>query len=176
MSDNLKSYQDNHIENEDEEIYERSNGKGKELVDFGKKREPLIHNHEVLNTMQSSVKTLLSSLGEDPDREGLLKTPLRMSKALLFFTQGYEQSVDEVIGEAIFNENHHEVSFYIKFYIYKHTQLYRSINTNYFFIFYFYKKNRWLLSEILIYFHYVNIIWCHSMVNAILVIFQIKKF
>ncbi|KAK5578875.1 hypothetical protein RB653_008550 [Dictyostelium firmibasis] len=109
MSENLKVYQDNHIENEDEEIYERSNGKGKELVDFGKKREPLIHNHEVLNTMQSSVKTLLSSLGEDPDREGLLKTPLRMSKALLFFTQGYEQSVDEVIGEAIFNENHHEM-------------------------------------------------------------------
>eukprot|EP01132_Coremiostelium_polycephalum_P000674 gene674-834_t len=59
--------------------------------------------------MQDNVKSLLECLGEDPEREGLQKTPLRMAKALLFFTQGYEQTVDEIIGGAIFNENHHEM-------------------------------------------------------------------
>ncbi|EGC30099.1 GTP cyclohydrolase I [Dictyostelium purpureum] len=107
MDKNLQVYQENHIDNDDEEIYE--NRKGKAIIDTTKKREPLMQNQLVLENMQGSVKNLLECLGEDTSREGLLKTPLRMSKALLFFTHGYEQSVDEVVGEAIFNENHHEM-------------------------------------------------------------------
>lgn len=40
-----------------------------------------------------AVKTILSCLGEDPEREGLLKTPDRYASALMFFTRGYEQSI-----------------------------------------------------------------------------------
>jgi GTP cyclohydrolase I len=40
-----------------------------------------------------AVKTILSCLGEDPEREGLLKTPSRYASALMFFTRGYEQSI-----------------------------------------------------------------------------------
>jgi GTP cyclohydrolase I len=47
-----------------------------------------------LNTMSGAVKTLLECMGEDPAREGLLKTPERYAKAMMFFTRGYEESVD----------------------------------------------------------------------------------
>ena len=40
-------------------------------------------------------------MGEDIDREGLEKTPIRAAKALQFFTSGYRQTVDSVIGEGI---------------------------------------------------------------------------
>ena len=50
-------------------------------------------------------KLLLKEIGEDPDREGLIKTPSRVSKAWSFFSRGYNQNVDEIINGAIFNEN-----------------------------------------------------------------------
>ena len=50
-------------------------------------------------------KLLLKEIGEDPDREGLIKTPSRVSKAWSFFSRGYNQNVDEIINDAIFNEN-----------------------------------------------------------------------
>ena len=48
---------------------------------------------------------LLSEIGEDPSREGLLKTPMRSAKAWDFFTQGYDAKIDEVINDAIFDED-----------------------------------------------------------------------
>jgi GTP cyclohydrolase I len=45
-------------------------------------------------------------IGEDPEREGLVRTPDRVSGALRFLTQGYEQTVEDVIGSAIFDEVH----------------------------------------------------------------------
>ena len=50
-------------------------------------------------------KLLLKEIGEDPNREGLIKTPSRVSKAWSFFSRGYKQDVDELINDAIFNEN-----------------------------------------------------------------------
>ena len=50
-------------------------------------------------------KLLLKEIGEDPNREGLIKTPSRVSKAWSFFSGGYNQDVDEIINDAIFNEN-----------------------------------------------------------------------
>ena len=47
---------------------------------------------------------LLKEIGEDPEREGLLKTPSRVSKAWSFFSDGYKQDLDKIINNAIFNE------------------------------------------------------------------------
>lgn len=59
--------------------------------------------------MMQAVRTLLIGLGEDPDREGLLDTPKRVVKALKFLTQGYSQSLDELLNGAIFHENANEM-------------------------------------------------------------------
>jgi GTP cyclohydrolase I len=52
------------------------------------------------------VRDMLAALGEDPGREGLLKTPERVEKSLRWLTQGYGQSVYDVVGDAIFEESH----------------------------------------------------------------------
>ncbi len=60
--------------------------------------------------MEKLVKEMLEQLGENPQREGLLKTPHRVSEAWKFLTRGYHQKVDEVINGAIFEaESHHMV-------------------------------------------------------------------
>ncbi len=51
------------------------------------------------------VRNLLTSLGENPEREGLKRTPLRVAKALDFLTSGYHATVDQVIKGAIFTED-----------------------------------------------------------------------
>ena len=50
-------------------------------------------------------RSLLVEIGEDPNREGLLKTPLRSSKAWQFFSEGYRLDINKVINNAIFNED-----------------------------------------------------------------------
>jgi GTP cyclohydrolase I len=62
-----------------------------------------------LAKMCSAVRTLIECMGEDPDREGLLTTPLRYAKALLFLTKGYQVNVDEVVNNALFHEGHSEM-------------------------------------------------------------------
>ncbi|KAF5285546.1 hypothetical protein FQA39_LY16611 [Lamprigera yunnana] len=63
----------------------------------------------MLPDMARSYRLLLSSLGENPERQGLLKTPERAAKAMLFFTKGYDQSLEEVLNDAIFDEDHDEM-------------------------------------------------------------------
>ena len=52
------------------------------------------------------VQEQLSLVGEDPEREGLLKTPERVAKAMQFLTRGYHVRVEDVVGDAIFREEH----------------------------------------------------------------------
>lgn len=56
-----------------------------------------------------AVKTILTEVGEDVDREGLLETPERYARAMLFFTKGYEDNIRDVIKRAVFEENHDEM-------------------------------------------------------------------
>ena len=55
--------------------------------------------------IESLTEKLLHSIGEDPGREGLLRTPHRVAKAWDDFSQGYRANLDEIINDAIFNEN-----------------------------------------------------------------------
>jgi GTP cyclohydrolase I len=55
------------------------------------------------------VRSILSLLGEDPDREGLQKTPERVAKSLQFLTKGYSQSGEEIIRSAIFDEEYQQM-------------------------------------------------------------------
>lgn len=55
------------------------------------------------------IRSILSDLGEDPKREGLLKTPSRVEASLRYLTNGYSQSVEKVMNRAIFHENYDEM-------------------------------------------------------------------
>jgi GTP cyclohydrolase I len=55
------------------------------------------------------VNTLLTEIGEDTKREGLLSTPVRVAKAYEFLTKGYQQDIGEVLNKAIFNERYDEM-------------------------------------------------------------------
>jgi GTP cyclohydrolase IA len=57
-----------------------------------------------LARMQALVRELLLELGEDPEREGLLKTPERVAKALTFLTHGYRSDLGTVINQALFTQ------------------------------------------------------------------------
>ena len=56
--------------------------------------------------LASAVRRQLELLGENPEREGLLKTPERVAKSLAWLTRGYETDVRDVVGDAIFAEDH----------------------------------------------------------------------
>jgi len=59
--------------------------------------------------MQSLIADLLSHLGEDPQREGLLKTPERVEKSLKFLTSGYRANIDDLLNGALFTVDYSEM-------------------------------------------------------------------
>ena len=59
--------------------------------------------------MEEQIRYILKALGEDPDREGLTKTPHRVAQALAFLTQGYQQDPAKVINDALFTEDYEEM-------------------------------------------------------------------
>ena len=59
--------------------------------------------------MERSFRDLLESVGEDPERQGLLKTPNRAARAFEFLTNGYRQSLDSIVNDAIFDSDASEI-------------------------------------------------------------------
>jgi GTP cyclohydrolase I len=59
--------------------------------------------------LRDHVRAILAGIGEDPEREGLLKTPERVEKALHFLTQGYEQDPDTLLNNALFTVSYDEM-------------------------------------------------------------------
>jgi GTP cyclohydrolase IA len=59
--------------------------------------------------MENLVRQLLTALGEDPSREGLLDTPRRVTKSLGFLTSGYSENIDEVLNGAFFTVDYSEM-------------------------------------------------------------------
>jgi len=59
--------------------------------------------------MENLVRQLLTALGEDPSREGLLDTPRRVNKSLKFLTSGYHENIDEVLNDAFFTVDYSEM-------------------------------------------------------------------
>ena len=59
--------------------------------------------------MEQSFRDLLEAIGEDPKREGLVRTPIRAAKAFEFLTNGYRQDLDEIVNGAIFSSDASEI-------------------------------------------------------------------
>lgn len=72
-------------------------------------REKEIYEEKTTAEIAVHVKEILRLLGEDPDREGLVKTPERVAKALQFLTQGYSQDGTRIIQSAIFDEEYRQM-------------------------------------------------------------------
>lgn len=68
-----------------------------------------VNRDELLPSLASNYRQILKQVGEDPNREGLLDTPMRAAKAMTFFTKGYQETVQEVVKNAVFNEDTDEM-------------------------------------------------------------------
>ncbi|HEY0974537.1 MAG TPA: GTP cyclohydrolase I FolE [Solimonas sp.] len=59
--------------------------------------------------MEEQFRAIIEAIGENPDREGLLRTPHRAARAMEFLTQGYEQDITEIVNGAIFESSNDEM-------------------------------------------------------------------
>ncbi len=67
------------------------------------------NQEEVQQELKKHYEAILSLIGEDPAREGLVKTPERVAKAMQFLTQGYEQSPEDILRGAMFREDYKQM-------------------------------------------------------------------
>ena len=62
-----------------------------------------------IKKIEQLIYELLIQVGEDPEREGIQRTPKRVAKAWEFLSQGYKQNIDSIINNAIFREDYDEM-------------------------------------------------------------------
>ncbi|MDX1365825.1 MAG: GTP cyclohydrolase I FolE [Arenibacter latericius] len=67
------------------------------------------YNLEITDEVKMRYRSIITEIGEDVEREGLLKTPERAAKAMLFLTQGYKQDAVEILEGAIFKESYDDM-------------------------------------------------------------------
>ncbi|RKD19068.1 GTP cyclohydrolase I FolE [Pelobium manganitolerans] len=67
------------------------------------------YNTEVISDIAGHYKQILSDIGEDPNREGIVKTPERAAKALQFLTHGYDLDAAEILKSAMFKEEYSQM-------------------------------------------------------------------
>ncbi len=67
------------------------------------------YNDEITSRLAEHYEDVLKNIGEDPNREGLLKTPERVAKAMQFLTHGYQLNPDNIMNQAIFHEEYSEM-------------------------------------------------------------------
>ncbi len=72
-------------------------------------RKTEFYDEDVTNRLKDSYRGIIEAVGEDPNREGLLKTPERMAKAMQFLTQGYEMDAKAILSSAKFTETYSEM-------------------------------------------------------------------
>lgn len=75
--------------------------------EFYRKEE--FFNEERTEKLSYHYKEIIKLLGENPEREGLLKTPLRVAKAMQFMTQGYYQDPETILRSALFKEDYRQM-------------------------------------------------------------------
>lgn len=71
--------------------------------------QPFIPSEDTTNEIAQHVTSLLQHIGEDPHREGLVKTPHRVGDALQFLTQGYQQDPEAILRSALFEEDYRQM-------------------------------------------------------------------
>ncbi len=67
------------------------------------------YDEDVTKSLTDNYRSVLESIGEDPEREGLLKTPERVAKAIQFITQGYSMNAADILNSAKFHESYSEM-------------------------------------------------------------------
>jgi|ERR1017187_5283928 GTP cyclohydrolase I len=67
------------------------------------------YNLKIVNDIASKYKTILADMGENPNREGLLKTPERVAKAMQYLTHGYDLDPAEILKSAMFKEDYKQM-------------------------------------------------------------------
>lgn len=72
-------------------------------------KEKIEYNEQITENISTHYTDILKQIGEDPNREGLEKTPERVAKALQYLTHGYDLNPDEIMNQAIFHEEYSEM-------------------------------------------------------------------